>query len=337
MTSEIEHARKEEGRMKPGGLFLAFLVLASTVGCGRSARRLPTLGFVIFAPDPATDLTIQGVKEGLKAQGYEEGKNIRMEFGDAQGDMPTLQSIVRQHLSTNVDVIVPLTTPSLMATANVVKGTDRRVVFTEVYDPYAAGVAVSPKDHQLNLTGVASPPPIGPVLDLIAELVKGARRIGTIYNAGEANSVSAIKRLRDATATRGLTLVERTVAGSSEVQQAAQSLVGQVDVICICGDNTVGIALEAVVKTADAARLPVIVADPAWVHRGPLAGIGPDFYQAGRAAAGMIGKVLKGADPTTMEIQKVDTPELFVNRKAAEKLGITLPQAVVKRAKKVLE
>jgi putative ABC transport system substrate-binding protein len=323
--------------MKPGGLFLAFLVLASTVGCGRSTGRMPTVGFVIFAPDPGADLTIRGVKDGLKEQGYEEGKNIRLESNDAQGDMPTLQSIAKKYVAANVDIIVPLTTPSLVATANVVKDTDQKVVFTYVYDPYAAGVATSPKEHPRNLTGVASPPPVGAILDLIAELTPRARRIGTIYNAGEANSVSATKRLRDAVATRGLTLVERTVAGSSEVQQAAQSLVGQVDTICVVGDNTVQVALEAVVKTADAARLPVIVADPAWVDRGPLAAVGPNFYDAGRAAGGMIAKALQGADLATMEIQTVDTPELVLNRKAAEKLGITLPQVVASRAKQVLE
>jgi putative tryptophan/tyrosine transport system substrate-binding protein len=329
--------------MKSAGLFLALLVLVNTVGCGRSASRqatvarTPTVGFVIFAPDPATDRAIQGVKDGLKEQGYEEGKNIRFESNDAQADMPTLQSIGQKYIGENVDIIVPLTTPSLVATANVVKGTDHKVVFTEVYDPYAAGVAVSPKEHPRNLSGVASPPPVGAILDLIKELTPRARKIGTIYNPAEANSVSSTRRLREAVAPRGFTLVERTVAGSNEVQQAAQSLVGQVDTICIVGDNTVQVSLDAVVKAADAARLPIYVADPPWVERGPLAAVGPDFYDAGRAAAGMIARVLKGADLATMEIQTVDTPELVLNRKAAAKLGITLPQAVVSRAKKVLE
>jgi putative tryptophan/tyrosine transport system substrate-binding protein len=323
--------------MKTANLFVALLVLGNTVGCGRSAGRMPAIGFVIFAPDPATDLAIRGVKDGLKEQGYEEGKNIRLESNDAQGDMPTLQTIARKYVAANVDIIVPLTTPCLVATANVVKGTGQKVVFTEVYDPYAAGVATSPKEHPRNLTGVASPPPVAAILDLIAEITPRDRKIGTIYNAGEANSTSATKRLRDAVASRGLTLVERTVAGSSEVQQAAQSLVGQVDTICIVGDNTVQVSLEAVVKTADAARLPIYLADPTWVDRGALAAVGPNFYDAGRAAAGMIAKALKGADLATMEIQTVDTPELVLNRKVATKLGITLPQAVVSRAKKVLE
>jgi putative ABC transport system substrate-binding protein len=323
--------------MKTASLFLTLLVLAHTVGCGHSAGQMPTVGFVIFAPDPATDLAIEGVKDGLKEQGYEEGKNIRLESNDAQGDMPTLQSIGQKYVATNVDVIVPLTTPCLVATANVVKNRDQKVVFTEVYDPYAAGVATSPREHPRNLTGVASPPPVGAILDLIAEIAPQARKIGTIYNPAEANSVSSMKRLRDAVAPRGLTLVERTVAGSSEVQQAAQSLVGQVDTICIVGDNTVQVSLESVVKTADAARLPIFLADPTWVDRGALAAVGPNFYDAGRAAAGMIAKALKGADLATMEIQTVDTPELVLNRKVAAKLGITLPQAVVSRAKKVLE
>ena len=318
-------------------VLLLLLVVGLVVGCGGGSQQVPVVGILSFGPDPATERAVRGIKEGLKELGYEEGENIHFEYNDAQGEPATIQPIVQKYVADKVDIIAPLTTPCLIATANIVEGTDRIVVFTEVYDPYAAGVAISPTEHPPNLVGVASPPPVDPVLNIMAQLMPEARRIGTIYNAGEPNAVSAVTRIRAGTAERGLELVERTVASSSEVHQAAQSLVGRVDAFLITGDNTVSMSFEAVVGTAEAAGIPVFVNDSAWVERGAMVGFGPDFYEAGRAAAKMIAEILEGADPAEMEIQELDVQRMIVNLDAAQRQGITLPQELIEQAVEVIQ
>jgi len=318
-------------------VLLLLLVVGLVAGCGGDSQQAPVIGLISFAPDPSTDRTVQGVKDGLKEAGYEEGEDIRFVYNDAQGDFATIQTIAQKYVADKVDIIVPMTTPCLMATANVVQGTDRIVVFTEVYDPYAAGVAVSPTEHPPNLVGVASPPPVDPILDIMAQLMPEARRIGIIYNPGEANAVSAVGRIRAGTAERGMELVERTVAGSSEVQQAAQSLVGRIDAFFITGDNTVQVSFDAVVGTAEAGGIPIFVNDSAWVERGAMVGMGPNFYEAGRAAAKLIVQILQGADPAEMEIQELDVQRMIVNLDAAQRQGITLPQELIEQADQVLQ
>ena len=318
-------------------VLLLLLVVGLVAGCDRGSQQVPVIGLISFAPDPSTDLTVQGVKDRLKEAGYEEGENIRFEYNDAQGDFAIIQTIAQKYVADKVDIIFPMTTPCLMATANVVQGTDRIVVFAEVYDPYAAGVAVSPTEHPPNLVGVASPPPVASILDLIAQLLPEARRIGVVYNPAEANAVSAVERIRAGTAERGMTLVERTVAGSSEVQQAAQSLVGRIDAFFITGDNTVQVSFDAVVGTAEAGGIPVFVNDSAWVERGAVVGMGPNFYEAGRAAAKMIAEILQGADPAEMGIQQLDVQQMIVNLDAAQRQGITLPQELIEQADQVIQ
>jgi len=318
-------------------VLLLLLVVGLVAGCGGDSQQAPVIGLISFAPDPSTDRTVQGVKDGLKEAGYEEGEDIRFVYNDAQGDFATIQTIAQKYVADKVDIIVPMTTPCLMATANVVQGTDRIVVFTEVYDPYAAGVAVSPTEHPPNLVGVASPPPVDPILDIMAQLMPEARRIGIIYNPGEANAVSAVERIRAGTTERGIELVERTVAGSSEVHQAAKSLVGRIDAFFITGDNTVQVSFDAVVGTAEAGGIPIFVNDSAWVERGAMVGMGPNFYEAGRAAAKLIVQILQGADPAEMEIQELDVQRMIVNLDAAQRQRITLPQELIEQADQVIQ
>jgi putative ABC transport system substrate-binding protein len=131
-------------------------------------------------------------------------------------------------------------------------------------------------------------------------------------------------------------LAERTVAGSSEVQQAAQSLVDQIDAFFITGDNTVQVSFDAVVGTAEAAGISVFVNDPAWVERGAVLGMGPNPYEAGREAAKMIASILKGGNPATMEIQHMDVHQLVLNLDAAQRQGIALPQELIEQAAQVI-
>jgi putative ABC transport system substrate-binding protein len=315
------------------GLLLALVGCAGAAGAG---PKIPAVGIVAFAPDPTNDETVRGLKDGLKELGFEDGRQVRVVYQDAQGDVPTLQTIARKYVADKVNVIVPLTTPGLVATAKIVQGTDRVVVFTQVYDPYAAGVAVSPREHPANLIGVASPPPIEATIALIQRVLPNARRIGTIYNPAEANSVIGVERMRAETARLGLELVERTIAGSAEVQQAAKSLVGQADVFFITGDNTVQVSFDAVVGVAEDAHIPVFCNDPTWSERGAVVALGPDFYQAGKMAAALIAQILKGTDPATMEIQRQDSTQLVINLKAAESQGVTLPQEIIDQAAQVI-
>jgi putative tryptophan/tyrosine transport system substrate-binding protein len=307
---------------------LAILVLAA---CGRGDR-LPTVGLVYFQPDPIVDRAVQGVKDGLRESGFREGEGYRLEVTSAQGDMGAIPATARSLVARDVDVIVSLTTPVLVGTVSAVRGSRVPVVFTMVYDPYVAGVAKSPTDHPANVTGVASPPPFGRILDLIRRVVPGARRVGVIYNDGEPNSVFSLEHTRREATRRGMVVVARTVTGAGEVQQAAQSLVGAADVIAIIGSNTVGSAIEAVVGVGSASRIPVITSNPVWHTRGAAVNLGPDYYHSGRAAGKLAARILRGESPAKIPIQQVTVPGLSLNLPAAAKQGAVIPPDLIDSA-----
>jgi putative ABC transport system substrate-binding protein len=117
---------------------------------------------------------------------------------------------------------------------------------------------------------------------------------------------------------------------------AAKSLVGRVDAIHIPTDNTVVSAFESVVKVCEDNKIPLFAADIDSVPRGAIAALAIDYYRLGLQSGEMAVRVLQGADPATMPVETLKDLKLYVNTQAAEKMGVKLPEAVVKRADKVL-
>ena len=147
-----------------------------------------------------------------------------------------------------------MATPTSQAAAKAT--TTIPIVFSAVTDPVAAGLVKDPKAPEGNITGVSDLLPLQPHLDLIKKLVPNVKTIGLLYNAGEANSLALVKEEKKLAQAMGLKTVDATASNSSEVQQAAQSLVGRADAISVLTDNTVVSALESVVKVAQDNKIP---------------------------------------------------------------------------------
>jgi putative tryptophan/tyrosine transport system substrate-binding protein len=303
---------------------------------GVAADRVYQIGIVYFAPDPGADICMQGLFDGLRDLGFIEGKNLDVQRAHAQGEIANIPALLQNFDSLDLDAIVPLTTPCLTAACGIVKHTP--VVFTYVYDPIAAGAGISFTDHNPNVTGVGSFPPVGETVEMIRRLVPGVQSVGTIYNSSEANSRKVVEVARAAFAKAGLQLEEVSVTNASEVFQAAQALVGRgVQAFWITGDNTAIQAFDAIVKVADDADIPIINNDPELVGRGALACVGIGFYQSGYAAAKLLAAVLHGASPATLPIENVAVKTVSVNLKAAQTLGMTIPPDVLQKADVIID
>ena len=130
----------------------------------------------------------------------------------------------------------------------------------------------------------------------------------------------------------------RPISNSSGVYQAAKSLVGRCDVVYVGTDNTVVSAIESAVKVCMDNKLPLVVGDVDSVARGAIAAVAVDYYRMGLQTGDMIAKILvDGAAPGSMPVEFLDDLELHVNKKSAEAMGVTLPEATLKRASKVIE
>ncbi len=157
------------------------------------------------------------------------------------------------------------------------------------------------------------------------------------YNPGEANSVTLLQLLKDKAGPLDMEIVEAAAPKSSDVQAAAQSLVGKVDVIYVPTDNTIVSALEAVIGVGTDNKLPVFAGDTDSVKRGAIAAVGFDYYDVGRQTGKIVARILKGEKPGDIAVQGIEITQLFVNPGAAQKMGITIPDSLIKSAKLVVK
>lgn len=282
---------------------------------------------------PALDAVRDGVLAELKASGYEVGKNLKWQSQSAQGNTGTAAQIARKYVGENVSVIVPISTPSAQAVAVATKNIP--VVYSAVGDPVAAGLVKSWEASGTNVTGVSDSVPADKQLDVIKQALPAIKRIGIIYNPGEANSVAFVSALKARAPAYGYSLVEAAAPRSVDVATAAKSLVGKVDLIYAPTDNTVASAFPGVAKVAADAKLPLFAADNEMVKQGAAFGLGLNYADIGRQTGKLVVRILKGEAPGTIASQTSVTYELYLNADAAKAQGVVLPEALAKNAKRV--
>lgn len=290
-----------------------------------------TISFNQIVEHPALDALRKGVQEEIEAQGYKPTWHVHI----AQGNISTANLIAKQILGEKPNLVVSIATPTSQACAQAIKNIP--IVFAAVSDPVGAGLVASLEKPGGNLTGTTDMSPVDRQLDLIREVLPQLKRLGVIYNSGEANSAAIIKVLKEESKKRGITLEEAAVANSAGVVQAAKSLVGRADAIYIPTDNTVVSVFEAIAKVGYDSKLPVFAADVDSVARGAVAALAVDYYRMGRQTGEMAVRVLKGAATATMPVETLKEFQIHLNPGSAKKMGLEISPALLKRADKIVK
>jgi putative ABC transport system substrate-binding protein len=238
----------------------------------------------------------------------------------AQGDVATANTIARKFVSDQVDVIVSIATPTSQAAANATK--EIPIVFSAVTDPVSAGLVKDLNKPGGNVTGVSDMTPVDRQVEMLKYVFPDAKNLGTVYNAGEVNSVVTNDLAKVACEKYGMSLIEATVSTSADVAIATQSLVGKVDAIYVSTDNTVVSALETVIKVCQDKKIPLILADPTTLEKGATMALGFDYYLHGRQTGDMVARILKGEKPSDIPVEFANKLVLMVNSKNLEILGV---------------
>ncbi|MBB3316457.1 MULTISPECIES: ABC transporter substrate-binding protein [unclassified Rhizobium] len=294
-----------------------------------------TVAVTAIVEHPALDAARKGVLDVLTAAGYKEGENLKFMFESAQGNPATAAQIARQFAGEGPNVIVPISTPSAQAVVSATR--DIPVVFTAVSDPLGAQLVKDMDKPGGNVTGLSDMSPVAEHLALIKEILPNVKTIGYLYNSGEANSVSLLAVLKAEAEKAGLKVVESAATKSAEVQGAARALVGRADAIYIPTDNTIISALEGAVAVAEESKLPLFTADTDSVSRGAIAALGFNYYDVGKQTGEIVVRILKGENPGDIPVKVAAGSDLVINKGAATKMGVTLPESVVKRATKTID
>ncbi len=274
----------------------------------------------------ALDASYKGFVDALAEAGYIDGKNIKIDYQNAQGDQATANTIATKLVNDNNDLILAIATPSAQAMANATK--DIPILITAVTDPAGSGLVASNEAPGGNVSGTSDLTPVKQQIELIKKLVPEAKTIAILYCSSESNSKIQAEMANNAAKEIGLTAQEATVSNTNDIQQVVQSLVGKVDVIYAPTDNTIASGMATVAMVANQNGIPVICGEEGMVDEGGLATYGIDYYKLGRLTGAQAVKLIKGEATTDkMPIEYLPDEEytLKINEEAAAQLGITIP------------
>ena len=215
---------------------LAALALAASMSFAAKKQKVIKIGAIQLVEHPALDASYKGFIDGLKEAGYEDGKNIKIIYENAQGEQANCVTIADKLVSQRCDLIFAIATPAAQAVAN--KTETIPVLVTAVTDPKTAGLVESNEKPGTNVSGTSDLTPCMEQIKLLKKLVPDAKKIGLLYCSSEENSKFQISIAKKACDMNGLKYVDATVSNTNEVQQVVQSLVGKVDAIYSPTDNT---------------------------------------------------------------------------------------------------
>ncbi|SDP72994.1 ABC transporter substrate-binding protein [Desulforhopalus singaporensis] len=297
--------------------------------------KTPLVAVSQFVDHPALNAVLQGFKDDL----FDSGVEVRYKEYNAHGNMGTAVQIASQIASDSPDLIVAIATPCAQACAKVYDKApqlgDTPMLFTAITDPLAAGLVSDYAKPGPRITGVSNQMPMGKHLDMIRKFMPGVKKIGVMYNSGEVNSVSNVRRLKAAAADRNIAILDAPVTASASVYQAARSLVGKVDAVYVPTDNTVVSVLEGVIKICERTKLPLFSADTDSVARGSIAALGFDYYLHGRQTGAMARKILAGAKPSELPVEFQENLSFHINPGAAERMGLAVDKTLIESADKL--
>ena len=320
------------------GLMLTLAL--GVMGCGGDKKEAPkkaekvNVGIVQLVEHAALDAANKGFVEGLASKGYKEGQNIAYDRQNAQADQSNLQNIAHRFVNNKVNLICAIATPAAQTVANVTS--DIPIVATAVTDYKTAKLVKDNAKPGTNVTGTTDMNPVEQQLDLLLKLVPNAKSVGTIYCSSEVNSQLQIDILKKAAAAKGVTVKEATVSNVNDIQQAARSLLGKVQAVYVPTDNVLASAMPTLISVTEEAKLPVICGEGGMVKAGGLATLGVDYYKLGFQAGEMAADILSGkSKPADMAIQAQKEFKAMVNLKEAEKIGLKVPEDVLKGAELV--
>jgi putative ABC transport system substrate-binding protein len=290
-----------------------------------------------FVEHPALDAVLLGFQDNLK----ENNLDVEYKIHNAQANMGTATQIAQQMIGENADLLVAIATPSSQACVQALSKAPadlkRPLLFTAVTDPVAAGLVQDLQHPDPGITGVSDLLPIEEHIGMVLAFKGDIKKLGLLYNAGEANSKATIASIKALSEKLGFETVEATASKTADVYQAAKSLVGRVDAIFIPTDNTIISALESVIKVGVQNKLPIFAADVDSVKRGAVAAMGFDYYKHGYQTGAIAVRILNGEKPEDIPVQFQEELQLYINANYAQQMGITPPEELLKKATKVYE
>jgi len=308
--------------------FIAVVILILSILSFGAVR----IGITQIVDHPALNAVFDGIVKVLEDAGFKVGQDVLIDRQNAQGSMQNAVAIAKKFATEKVDIVVAIATPSAQACVQAI--TDRPVIFSAVTDPVGAGLIKQLGKNTTNVVGVSDMVPVATQLRLIRRIFPNAKKVGVIFNPGEANSVTLNNIAKSAAPSLEMTIVEIPGTSPSEMITALNSIGPSVDVLYIGTDNTAASSIEAIGNAALRLKKPIVAADIDIARGGGVVGFGFNYFQVGVETGQLLVELLKGAKPTDLESHVVgpDSLVLYINLDIAKQLGVEIPADLVARA-----
>lgn len=306
-------------------LIISPIVIISMVlnGIGVNSGKIK-IGILQLVEHDALDQARKGFVDGLEELGLVDGKNIEIDYENAQGEQSNCCLLSNKLINKKSDLILAIATPAAQAIANATKNIP--ILVTAITSPESAGLVESNEKPNSNVSGTSDLAPVKKQIALIKNLKPSVEKIGILFCSNEANSeyqanlaVKEIEKL-------GLKSQIFTVSQSSEVAQVVQSMVSSVDAIYTPTDNMMASTMPTISSIATAQNIPVVCGETNVVGKGAIGTYGMDYYKLGKLAARQAFEILiNGKDPKNMPIEYLQDNELTLNSDVIDALGIKIP------------
>ncbi len=299
-------------------LFLIFAFFRSTDQAKKN--QIPTVGILQLTSHPALDEIHRGIIAALKEEGFISGKNIKIDFQNAQNDQSNLKSMSQRFENEDAAVMIGIATPAAQSLANTTKTTP--IVMGAISDPIGAGLVKDLKHPGDNITGVQHKEPIA------------LKTIGVLHTSSDDSSAAEVKEFSQLAQKTGIQVKEYTITSTNDIQQVSATMASNVQAIYIPNDNTVASGFQTVLKNANQNKIPIFPSTSEMTRQGGLATVSVSQYELGKMTGKMTAAILKGKDPADMAIEYPTKGTTYLNQKQAQQLGIDLPNELVTQISK---
>jgi ABC-type uncharacterized transport system substrate-binding protein len=320
----------------------ASILLLSDLPKSKPAEKKLRVALLQMSSQPIMEEGVEGVIDGLAEGGFVVGQNLVLSRFNAEGDMPTANAMAQEVASPQYDLVITISTPCLQALANANHRGTVKHVFGLVSDPAVAGVGIGaePSSHPPYMTGIGTLPPAGLSFEMAKQICPELKRVGVVWNPAEANSEVATKMARAACKKLQIELLEANSQNTSEVREAAASLLArEIDALWVGGDITALGAIDVLVTLAKQARIPVFTCMPGNTKRGGLFDVGANYGEVGRKIGLLAARVLDGEDIAAIPWERAIPPRTSLNLTATQGLKSTwsFPATMVEAADSVID
>jgi ABC-type uncharacterized transport system substrate-binding protein len=304
----------------------------------QAAAKIPRIGFLGNSTAELEANLVGPFRDGLRALGYEEGRNIAIEYRWAEGKYEGFPALIAELIALNVEVIVTAGTPASLAVKNATRTIP--LVMVAVGDPVTTGLVASLARPGGNITGLTSisVEMEGKRLELLREVVPKVSHIAVLWNAASPIQVIEEGEVQTAAQVLGIKMLSLGVRNREEIDDAFAAIIREhPDALLVLADRLFLHYRTRIMDFAAQERLPGVHAYRELVEAGGLMSYGPSYADMHRRAATYVDKILKGAKPADLPVERPVKFELVINLKAAKALGLDVPWFVQQRADEVIE